>query len=514
VTSSIENPIPTQRFLLPGQESCVGLPWERAELPKHGLPPAPKSTFGSVLDPTPDLEGDPREGSMGRCEVIRQLSAGRLLAFRGDLVEGADVVVLRQLDVDGGEGPTIEAYSAEAMRLRHPNLARVHDCEVSDEGIFWVTAYVAGATLSEITTACRIQGKAVPLGLVLPAVYEAALALSEVHQRTTHGLMSNQAIAVNFDGVTQLLDVGLFQVLARKRSWAQLLVMTGPYLAPEQVFAGRLPDPKADLYSLGIVLYECLTGDSLRRTAQFEDRVKLMAREVLPPPSTRNVMVGKGIDEVVMRVLSTDRSRRYPSALEFANDLKRASSSFMWRHAVRATFVAELFETRRRRDKALMAEVLPLRNRATIAKHLASAPLEPLATPSDRVMPIRVPAQSALPLKKKAQAKQSSFKLGHLLAALAGCAAGLLVALMSRQPLANDASGTMIPRGPVDSVPERVAQPVPIETVMTFEGARPLEPLVSTGVFPVEREVKKAQVKGVRQPNDEPPIPSWLRRGR
>lgn len=191
VTSSIENPIPTQTFLLPGQGFCIGLPWERAELPKHGLPAlAPKPiVVGNVLDQKAELEGDPCAGwEIGRCEVIRGLtpaSARRLLALRHDLVEGSDVVDLRQLDVDDGEGPTIEAYAADAMRLRHPSLAHVHDCEVSDEGTFWVSERVSSATLAEIAAACRVQGKAVPIGLALPAVHEAALALHEVHQRAT-----------------------------------------------------------------------------------------------------------------------------------------------------------------------------------------------------------------------------------------------------------------------------------------------------------------------------------------
>ena len=79
MTSSTENPIPTQTFLLPGQGFCIGLPWERAELPKHGLPAlAPKPiVVGNVLDQKAELEGDPCAGwEIGRCEVIRRLTPG------------------------------------------------------------------------------------------------------------------------------------------------------------------------------------------------------------------------------------------------------------------------------------------------------------------------------------------------------------------------------------------------------------------------------------------------------
>ncbi len=527
VTSSTENPIPTQTFLLPGQGFCIGLPWERAELPKHGLPAlAPKPiVVGNVLDQKAELEGDPCAGwEIGRCEVIRRLTPGsarRLLALRHDLVEGNDVVDLRQLDVDDGEGPTIEAYAADAMRLRHPNLAHVHDCEVSDEGIFWVSERVSGATLAEIAAACRVQGKAVPIGLALPAVHEAALALHEVHQRTTHGLMSNQAIAVNFAGVTKLLDVGLFQVLARKRSWAEVLEITGPYLAPEQVFAGRLPDPKADLYSLGIVLYECLTGESVRRTAKFEDRVKMMERGDLPPPSSRNVMLGKGVDEVMMRVLSSDRAKRYGSALEFANELKRVSSSFMWRNELRATFVGELFETRRRREQALTAHLAPRRRRtATAEQVVVSAPLKPIAKlePLDpmpvRAMPIAVQAPAASPPRKKSKVKKSALELADLSGSAAGLAVGFVVAMVSWGQLVIDASGKVMPLSRAEPVHEVVGQPLPLELAMTFEVARAPEAIASIGelvqVAPIV--VKKAAPKIVRRSKNEAPIPPWLRR--
>jgi len=534
VPSSTENPIPTQTFLLPGQGFCIGLPWERAALPKHGLPPLAKrpSVGGNVLDQEAALEGDPCAGwALGRCEVIRRLTPGsarRLLALRHDLVEGADVVDLRQLDVDDADGPTIEAYAAEAMRLRHPNLAQVHDCELSDEGIFWVSERVSGATLAEIAAACRVQGKGVPLGLALPAIHDAALALHEVHQRTTHGLMSNQAVAVTFDGVTKLLDVGLFQVLARKRSWAEVLEVTGPYLAPEQVFAGRLPDPRADLYSLGIVLYECLTGEAVRRAAKFEERVKLMERGDLPPPSSRNVMLGKGVDEVVRRVLSTDRAKRYGSALELAQELKRASSSFMWRAEARAAFVAELFETRRQREQALTAHLAPRRRRTATAEQVVAsavlrprAPLEPLDPLPMRPTPIPIRAPVPSTPRRRAPMKRSTVEAAHLVGAVAGLVAGLLVASLSWAQAAVELSGRLMPWSRAADAHEVVRAPVPLELAMTFELPRAPELEGSLGALPdappprteVAVVVAKApRKKAVRRIKHEAPVPPWLRR--
>jgi hypothetical protein len=84
-SASLERRSPTQTFLLPGQAFCVGLPWKRENLPKHGLTPAKaKPAGGTTLNQEDALESDRCAGwDLGRCEVIRRLSPGsarRLLA--------------------------------------------------------------------------------------------------------------------------------------------------------------------------------------------------------------------------------------------------------------------------------------------------------------------------------------------------------------------------------------------------------------------------------------------------
>lgn len=539
MSSSTDNPIPTENFLLPGQGFCIGLPWERAELPKHGLPskalkPLPT---GNVLDQEAELEGDPCAGwEIGRCEVIRRLTPGsarRLLALRHD-TNGSDVVDVRQLDVADGDGPQIEAYADDAGRLRHSSLARVFPCEVSDEGIFWVSERVSGATLAELVVACRARGKGLPLGLGLAAIHEAALALSEVHSRVAHGLISNHAVAVGFDGVTKLLDAGLFQVLARKRSWAEVLEITGPYLAPEQVLNGRLPDPKADLYSLGILLYECLSGEAVRRTAKFEDRVKLMERGQLTPPSSLNVMVGKALDEVVFKALATDRAQRYQSATEFAQDLKRASSSFMWRADARAQFVSELFETRNRREHALTAHLAPRRRRTTSVREVSISQvietIEPVSVSSlpPVVSPPPLPKRVVMPTVsaavRSAEVKQEAPRtrgigFAHLVGTLAGVGVGFAATLVAWGQVPVEASGYLVPlsrEAPVHVVVFEEKPPVVLAPIADAEMSQEVSALASIGAeLPAPIAVKPVAVPKRPKPKakakrDDTPVPAWL----
>lgn len=508
MASSTENPIPTNAFLLPGQAFTIGLPRERATLPKHGLPPAaPKAAKGSVLDQEDELDGDPCTGwEIGRCEVIRRLTPGsarRLLALRhAALGEDAQVVDVRLLDVAEADAPTIEAWASEASRLLHPNLARIFDVERTDEGLFWVSERVSGATLFELSDACRQRGSGLPVGFVLAAIHDAALALGEVHSRTAHGLISDQAVAIGFDGITRLLDAGLFNVLAKRRSWAEVIEVTGPYLAPEQVLGGRLPDPKADVYSLGLLLFELLSGQTLRR-GRFDDRVKQLERGALAPISSINRMVDKSLDAVLARAVSTDRAVRFTNGTEFAQALKKAASSFMWKQDARARFVAEAFETRRRRELALTAHLAPKKRRtAPVMPAIVVAPMPqvPVAEPR-REPPFPLPRPVAVESKKKRSRKKVEPSRWPIAAAF-----GLFVGALFSQH-----QWTPAPARQLTSTTRAVKVEAPLAIVdgeMTHEAVTlaSIGPLV---VAPAAEKKVRPKVKRVAKGADAP-IPPWL----
>lgn len=381
--------MPTESFLLPGQQAFTVKPWEIANLPRASTaarmsPPPPK---GNTLDDEATPAGDPCAGwEIGPCEIIRRLSPGSvkvLLAIREDPREGASLVVLRRIDLPDGHAEEIQTHAEWAWRFRHPNLSRVFKCEASDEGIFWVSERASGATLAELGDACRKLGKGLPVGLALSAIYETALALGELHVPSgfSHGLISDQSVAVSFDGTTRLQDVGMFKCIARQNSWGEVLETIGPYLAPEQILSGHMPDAKCDVFSLGAVLYECLSGQRLARTASFDERVKKQVNVTYVPPSSLNVSLTKELDEVVARAMNPDRSKRYSDSIAFAQALKTAASSFMWRSELRADFVGNLFPTRKRREQVLLEGCAPKRSLTSPELQMpviAPPPLPPL----------------------------------------------------------------------------------------------------------------------------------------
>ncbi len=536
VSTSTEIRIPTQTFLLPGQQFCIGLPWERAGLPTHGLPAAPRKPAQARVTLRDEAErADPIEGfELGACRVLRRLAddARTLLAVRTDESDGHELVVLRRLDLPEVFGREVRRHAEWAARFSHPHLARVFDCEQADEGVFWVTQLAPGATLAELAQTMRALGQGVPLGLTLATVLEAARALGTLHDAgAAHGLLRDQALAVTLDGSPRVLDAGLFRCLGQGPSWLEVREVMGPYFAPEQLLEGRLPDPKTDVYALGVVLYEGLTGEPVRRGKTFEQQVKLAHSGTFVPPSRLNVTVGPALDEVLRRALSPERSKRYATAREFASALNEAASAFVWRREVRAQFVARHFPERTRQDEALK-ELLaalpprpvaptpePVRTRRLVDVAVPQVVLPPLAVaprpsvkrPARRHVPRRSPL--ATPALSLAAALLGFLVIAVGVPALRPAPPPPVVAQVAApvvEPLALDAPAEV---EPLEQQVERVMLEAPrLATPALASTEEPLEELapLAAVMAPVRKTRRVRSAKA-----DEPPLPPWLaKRGR
>lgn len=433
MSTSTEIRIPTQTFLLPGQEFCIGMPWERAGLPKHGVIASTKLPHARLTLRGDGTTNDPVTGwELGACTVLRRLSddgARTLLAMRRD-ERGSHLVVMRKLELPEVFAREVSNHAEWGARFEHPGLVRVFPSESSDEGVFWVTELSSGATLLELSTVTKKSGQSVPVGLALGAMLEVARALGELHvQGAAHGLVSDQSVAVGFDGAGQLLDTGLFRCIGQGASWLELREAMAPYFAPEQLLGGRLPDPKTDVFSLGAVLYECLTGERVRRAKTFDQHLKLAGQATFVPASRLNVTVSSALDAVLAKALAVDRSERFPNAREFALALNAAAADFSWRRELRAQFVGRHFDARKQEDAALrlgLAQLPPPFLRAVTPEPSEVLP-PPRPMPAPRV--VLTPSKPATLVHFKAPKKRGS-PAAAVFALAAGLALGFgLVAL-------------------------------------------------------------------------------------
>jgi serine/threonine protein kinase len=263
----------------------------------------------------------------GRYEVDEELGRGGMAkVFKGtDTVLGRPVA-LKMLAPQFAEDVTfVDRFRREAQaaaRLNHPNLVGVYDTG-SDDGVhFIVMEYVQGKTLADYLAG---GGRIMPHRAI--EIAEAvSLALTAAHaQGVIHRDIKPGNIMITPTGEVKVTDFGIARVVAGAETVAQTAAVLGTasYLSPEQA-QGQPVDQRSDLYSLGCVLYEMLTG---RPPFTGDSAVAVASKQVLEqpiPPSTLNPDVSPGLDAVVMRTLAKNPANRYRSAEEFRRDLERA----------------------------------------------------------------------------------------------------------------------------------------------------------------------------------------------
>jgi eukaryotic-like serine/threonine-protein kinase len=241
-----------------------------------------------------------------------------------DNVLGRDVAlkVLREQYADDTD--FVERFRREAKNaasLNHPTIVQVYDQGRAEDGPnYMAMEYVPGHTLAE-----RIKRRG-PLdpSEVAGIASQVADALAVAHQRgIVHRDIKPQNVLLTASGEAKVSDFGIARAAsARTMTEANVLLGTAAYMSPEQVRGERV-GPQSDLYSLGIVLYEMLTGE-LPYTA--EDPIATAVKRLDEPPRhprEANPAVSQELDALTAKLLANDPNDRYTSAAELAEDLRR-----------------------------------------------------------------------------------------------------------------------------------------------------------------------------------------------
>jgi eukaryotic-like serine/threonine-protein kinase len=263
-----------------------------------------------------------------RYDVVRPLGSGGMgeVYLARDRVLGRDVALKVLRRQYAGDEEFAERFKREAMSaasLSHPNIIQVYDRGETEEGASYIAMeYVPGGTLKE-----RISREG-PLGAADAAGLGAqvAEALGAAHDRgMVHRDIKPQNVLLAARGGAKVADFGI----ARAGSSATIsrtgsVIGTAGYMSPEQAL-GKPATPKSDLYSLGVVLYEALTGE-LPYTADNPIAVSMKhVNEPLRPPIELNPRIPKGMNAIVTKLLAKDPEDRYADADKLADDLWRVN---------------------------------------------------------------------------------------------------------------------------------------------------------------------------------------------
>ncbi len=206
-----------------------------------------------------------------------------------------------------------------AGRLSHPNIVTVYDVGKSGDVAYIAMEFLEGRELRDILN----DGDRLPVDQVLDIVVQVALGLAYAHEYgIVHRDVKPSNIMVVRDGHAKITDFGIARMSSASIRTQTGMVMGSPkYMSPEQVM-GKPTDQRSDIFSLGVMLYEMLTGQTPFVGENISTIMYQTLNAVPPPPNTLNPEVPGMLNFIVAKALAKGLDDRYQNAKEFANDLR------------------------------------------------------------------------------------------------------------------------------------------------------------------------------------------------
>ena len=386
-------------------------------------------------------------GGMGQVYKVRNTISDRFEAMK---------VLLPNLEQQSDLADRFLREIKVQATLHHKNIAGLHTAQRQSDRILMFIEFVDGITLDK-----ALQRGPLSPDLAATIIGEVLEALAYAHQRgIVHRDIKPENIMVQPDGVVKLMDFGIAR-LAQDRKLTSTGHTVGSlfYMSPEQIRGAEDLDGRSDLYSLGITLYQCITG---KRPFDGDSDYSIMSAHIQvnpTPPIELDPRLPAALSDVIMKAIAKDRDSRYQTA-----------------DAFRVALLA-----------SVKASAEPVRN-ATI----------PMAAPSKPVAPtILMPVSAPAPPPPPQPAAQSKKGLWLGIAALAAAAFGGVAFLQGPNwfasiPMKQDPVPVVTP----DPKPVVVEQPKPVVDVLPKPVVEPAPPVSA----PVAAPVKQAPIKAAPQP--------------
>ena len=270
---------------------------------------------------------------LGRYEIIAELGQGAMgtvYKARDPLLDRTVAIKTISLNLPDDEVAEYEARfyqeAKAAGQLSHPNIVTIFDIGKSDQLAYMAMEFLEGQELR------RILGSSTPIAIerALNIGAQVADALDYAHERqVVHRDIKPANVMVLKDGLIKITDFGIARMRNNEIKTMTGMILGSPkYMSPEQV-AGKRADPRSDLFSLGVVIYEMLTG-----TSPFvADNIHGVMYQTLnfnpPTPKSLNPELPEVVNYIVAKVLAKSIDDRYQNAEDLANDLRQARSDYL-----------------------------------------------------------------------------------------------------------------------------------------------------------------------------------------
>jgi WD40 repeat protein/serine/threonine protein kinase len=260
-------------------------------------------------------------------EVLGELGRGGMgVVYKARQVRLKRLVALKMIQAGRGAGPEqVARFRTEAQavaRLQHPNIVHVYETAEHDGLPYFSMEYVEGGRLDR-----KLAGTPLPARDAARLVETLARAMDYAHQRDIlHRDLKPANVLLATDGTPKITDFGLAKRLEEDLGHTQTgsIFGTPPYMAPEQA-EGRQSDvsPATDVYALGAILYECLTGRPPFQAASILETLEQVRTQESVPPRRLQPRVPRELDTIALKCLQKEPKNRYPGAQALAEDLRR-----------------------------------------------------------------------------------------------------------------------------------------------------------------------------------------------
>ena len=441
---------------------------------------------------------DPPRRDPPRYEALVKLASGGMAtvfvgAARGALGFRQLVAIKRphpHLVEDPGFRDALLAEARVASRIRHANVVDVRDVEVAGDAIQLVMDYVEGASLGQLILHGARTGARIPPGVAVRVVLDACAGLAAAHDLTdesgaplglVHRDVSPQNILVGLDGIARVADFGVAKEARAVRATTTEGALKGKigYIAPEYI-RGLPIDRRADVFAMGVVLWEALAHKRLFRGSNEAEALDLALRGDAPPVSRYAEGAGEALDAVIARAVAKEPDDRFASARDLAEALESAARP--------AGLVASYDEVARV-VRAAVGDELEER-RAIVRERLAASeggsldPLPPSAPAIERT-PSAAATTVALPGPRRRARRARTIALGASIGASA-IAALVAVVVLGRDtdpPPAAPSASSIVEAAPAASAVETATAsaepPAPAASSASSAHASPAAPSAS-----------------------------------
>ncbi|MDP3506085.1 MAG: protein kinase [Myxococcales bacterium] len=300
---------------------------------------------------------------VGKYELLTPLTSGGMAElFLGTTVGPGGFqkhVVIKRILPDASRDETFMRMFLDEARITagftHPNIAQVYDLGEDDEGLYVVMEFIAGQNLNQVVSMCAKKQHVLPLGFSVSVVNDCALALHYAHTYVkpsgerypvVHRDVAQKNIMVGWDGQTKLLDFGIAKAAGTlSRTKVGTVKGTAGYMSPEQVTA-KAVDGRSDVFSLGVVAWEMVTGQRLFSADTELAEMKLILEAKVERPDEVEPVVPTALADVIMRALAKEPADRWPSAREFSKAITTRCADLVFDAEERSHFMREIFTER------------------------------------------------------------------------------------------------------------------------------------------------------------------------